>query len=354
MTTKKLLDAYIQETPAPMFLTGLFTKNTSYHNSQDIEVDIQLQGEDVAVPVANLADGYKTNQTTGFTMKKTTPPAYLEGEAFHALTLMDRQIGKTDYDDPNFQQIAVAKTLRSARILENKIRRGMELQASQILTTGAISLVDSGGNVVFAENFGAKVTHFFNSNVAWNGAADPTSDILNGCDLISDDASKAAVKVIMGAGSLEAALAITSFQKRFDSMESKLGQIMPQNVDATRGGMMVGRIFSGGYWLEVWTYNGKYKHPQTGTMTKYVPDDKVIILSDARFNATFGGIPTFGNDGRAAKFIPGRIQNAAAGMDMQMNAWISPDGSVLNVGFGSRPLLIPTEIDGFACLDTQI
>lgn len=355
MSTKKMLEAYIQETAAPLFLTSFFQAPAeNYHNAEEVEVDIQRMGEDVAVPVTNVGDGYRYNQTGGFSNKKVAPPVYKEAEAISSISLMSRVPGKSDYDDPVFQAAALQKALRSSRTLENKIRRSMELQASQIFTTGAISLTDSTGAVVFAEAFGAKNTHFANSGVAWSGAADPTSDILAACDLIRNDSAEEPVRVIFGSGSLEAALAFTSFQKRFDNdSKIELGAIAPDAAMASRGGQRVGRLWAGGYWLECWTYNGAYKSP-AGAMTKYVPNDKVIVMANSRLDATFGGIPTFGTDGRAAAFIPGRITNSNARMDIQMNAWISPDGTVLNIGYGSRPLMIPTAIDSFACIDTQI
>lgn len=357
MSTKKMLAAYVQSTPAPMFLTSLFTAAPeNFHNSEEIEIDIQRDAQNVAVPVGHMGDGYQANQSGGFTTKKFTPPAYLEQESIHALQLMGRTPGRTDYDNPDFQAAALDKALRAARVLEKKIRLGMELQASQILTTGAIDLKNAGNVTVYAESFGAKPAHFFNSGVAWSGAADPLADITAACDLVNNDSLEPAVQCIMGAGSLEAALAITSFRQRFeaDTGRFNVGNISPSMEDAQRGGQRVGAIYIGGNWLEVWTYNGAYKNPVGGTMTKYVPNDKVIVRAAARMDATFGGIPTFGSDGRAARFIPGRIINSQAMTDIQMNAWISPDGSVLNIGLGARPLMIPTAIDSFACIDTQI
>ena len=46
--------------------------------------------------------------------------------------------------------------------------------------------------------------------------------------------------------------------------------------------------------------------------------------------------------------VPGQMA------DVQLNAWITPDDETMMVQAGTRPLLIPTAIDTFGCLDTAI
>jgi len=41
-------------------------------------------------------------------------------------------------------------------------------------------------------------------------------------------------------------------------------------------------------------------------------------------------------------------------VDIQMNAWITIDGTTMMVEAGTRPLMIPTAIDTYGCLDTQL
>ena len=82
-----------------------------------------------------------------------------------------------------------------------------------------------------------------------------------------------------------------------------------------------------------------------------------LMVSDntARFDAVFGAVPRFvPMDARVRRFVPGRMSSGRAGMDIQTNAWVTPDGDQLYVGGASRPLMIPTAIDRYGCLDTGI
>jgi hypothetical protein len=89
-------------------------------------------------------------------------------------------------------------------------------------------------------------------------------------------------------------------------------------------------------------------------MTKYIPAKKVVIGSDGRRDATFGAIPRLRNDQQALRFLPARIRSQAGRMDMNFNAWFDGPGEVLNIGVGTRALLIPTDKYSFGCLDTDL
>ena len=354
--TIKMLQAYMDESPAPMFLTSHFQAPAdNYHNANKIEFHIQSSDGQVAVPLNNAGDGYRANHTGGFVGKEFNIPVFKESETFSALDMTKQSVGSNIYDDPIFQQNIVKRALWSARVLENKIRRAMELQASQILTLGTITSVDAANATVFTENFGALNTHFTTAGTVWSGSGHPVADLVILADLIAQDSYLPPDKVIMGSTSLTEALAITEFKDLFmDASESwRIGRIAPGTEDTLRGAQIVGTIWAGGHNLTIYQYNGTYKHPYTGVVTKFVPAEKVIMMSSqARFDATFGGIPNFGTDGRANLYFSGRIPNSGAVTDMHINAWINPDGETMTIGVGARPLLIPTAVNGFGCLTT--
>jgi len=138
-----------------------------------------------------------------------------------------------------------------------------------------------------------------------------------------------------------------------------MGTIAPMQM-AGNGGQFRGVVEIGNYRYDVWTYGGRYKDPQTGVKTPFIAVDKVIVrASSGRLYATFGAIPNIGNlmGGQATNLLPelpSRISNAGGGMDLHTNAWLSNDGEQLFGGVGARPLMIPTAIDTFGCLDTVI
>jgi len=353
-TTKKMLAAYTQQGTIKRFLTSLFS-DVVFHNSEKVEIDIEREGEDVAIVVLD-GKGYNVNDASIFTNKEFLPPAFKESISFEASSLLKRDAGENPFADLDFQARATARVLKGAKKLDPKIRRSIELQASQILTTGKLNLLDSTGAVNYSLDFVPKTTHFFNAGTAWNAVGgDPIGDITTLCNLILADSLLEADQMIMGSKSFEVMMGIDAVQKRFDMARANFGQIAAMQVDGN-GGQYRGTMEIGNRKLDVWTYDGNYKHPQTGASTRFIPDDKVVIrASMGRMTAAFGAIPRFvAPEARVLPYVPARINQPGDAMDMSVNAWVEPNGETLTYGVGSRPLLIPVAIDSFGCIDTGL
>ena len=117
------------------------------------------------------------------------------------------------------------------------------------------------------------------------------------------------------------------------------------------GAVYHGTLAAGQYRLNLWSYMGRYKDVETGTITEYVDPGKVIVIGKGRLDLTWGGIPTVGSqDPRVLPFLPGRVSSSANGMDLHQTAWIEKDNTALTVQVSARPLTIPTAIDTFGCL----
>ena len=137
------------------------------------------------------------------------------------------------------------------------------------------------------------------------------------------------------------------------------GAVVPMEK-RNNGGTYRGWIDIGNYRYEMWTYGGRYKHPQTGVKTPFIDPGNVIVRdSNGRLDATFGAIPNIGAllgemGPNLLPELPGRISNTGGGMDLFVNAWLSNDGEQLFGGVGARPLMIPTAIDTYGCLTTGV
>ena len=355
--TIKMIAAYNQTAPATPFLSGMFqARPENFHNSEEVEIDIDRDEEDVAVAIQDLSTGYRMNSDELYTNKSFKPPILKEAFAINGFDMLKRQVGNDPFADADFQGNAMLKAFAGFRKIEKKIQRNIELQASQVLTTGKVTLVDSAGTEVYTIDYKPKATHFFAAGTAWNDTS-PTiiANILTLCELNRDDGLDDSDQLIMGSGSFEAAMQDSDFRNRFEGRRADLGRIAPMQVQGD-GGQFRGVVEIGTYELEIWTYGGRYKHPQTGTKTKFIPDAKVIARSSqARLDLTFGAIPRIVPvDGRVLPFMPGRISSAAGGRDLFTNAWVTPDGEQLMGGIGARPLCIPTAIDTFGCISTGV
>ena len=354
-STVRMLDAYRQQVEAPRFLSGFFgSPARNFHNTEDVEIDILREDEEVAVTVADITAGPRLNEATKLTNKRFTPPVFKEAGPISAYRLPKRQPGVDPYTDPNFQANAMVAALDISRKCEQKVRRAVELMASQVLQTAKLALIDDTGAGTFAVDFKPKAAHFPTTGTSWVtiGSSTPIDDVESLCDVILTNGRSEPENAIFGRTAMMNFMKSTQVQTIADNRRFNLIQLDAPTMRG-QGGKYRGTLVAGQYRLNLWTYGGRYKHPQSGVITKYVADDSVIILAPGRLDLTYGAIPTIGPlDPRVLPFLPGRVSSSANGIDLHQTAWIEKDNTALTVQVSARPLTIPTAIDTFGCLDT--
>lgn len=353
--TVRMLELYQQQTETPRFLSGFFTSPArNFHSSEEVEIDILREDEEVAVAVMDITAGARDNQATVLTNKRFKPPVFKEAGPISAYELPKRSPGVDPFTDPNYQANAMRASMDISRRCEQKVRRAVELMASQVLQTGILTMIDDGGATVFSMDFKPKTAHFPNAGVTWDGvgAGDPIEDLRLLCNVIRKNGRVTPRRAIFGQLAMEYMLSNAKVQARLDNRRMELGFF---NAPVSRGfgGIFHGTLTVGQYVLELWTYDQQFKHVQTGTLTQYVEDLKVIVMGEGRLDLTWGGVPFIGaQDSRVLPFMPGRVSSSAAGIDLHQTAWLEKDNTALTVQVAARPLTIPTAIDTFGCLTT--
>jgi len=353
-----MIDTYNEEGQAPLFLASHFkSPPRNFHNTQKVEVDILRDDEDVAVALSSVEQGPRSNEANLFTNKAFTPAIFDEKAPVVAFMGADRRAGQNPFDDPDFVSNATQEAFMSLRLLERKIRRSIELMASQVLQTGIVTLVDKTGAVIYTIDFTPKATHFITTGVTWaedGQTGDPLKDLADLATVIRRDGKQRPDTLIMGAGATRRFLANQKVIDQADNRRFQMGDINPRLED--QGASFVGRFWIGHYPFDLMQYDGFFRAPGDGLYTSYVDDEKVIMLaSQGRLDLTFGSIPMFmGPDQRVLRFLPGQISSADRGMDMTTNTWVTPDGKTLWVSAGTRPLTIPTAIDTFGAIKVTV
>jgi major capsid protein E len=354
-STTRMIEMYMEEAEAPMFLSGFFqSPPRNFHNSEKVELDIIRDEEDIAVVIQDLTAGARHNESTLYTNKAFTPPIFKEQGAIHAFNTIKRQPGVDPFQDPNFGLAATGEAFRIFRKLEKKIRRSVELMASQVLQLGVLTLVDDAGATLYMLDFQPKATHIATVGTTWatNGTTGaPLADLEALAIVVRRDGKKQPKKLIFGTSAWQRAKANAAFVAQFDKQVLNLASMTPQTRG--QGATFHGFVWIGQYQFEMWTYDGWYKHPQTGTLTPYVDTEKVIMMSEGgRLDLSYGAIPRMtAPESRALSFLPSRMSDSGQGLDLTVNSWFTPDGEHLMVSAGTRPLTIPTAIDTFASLD---
>lgn len=359
--TKKMLRAYEEISTPTLFLSGMFlSPPENFFDSETVEIDIARSNQDVAIVVQSTNVGYRDSAADKFTNKEFKPPIYKERVPIDSAKLIQRQIGRTPFDSPDYRGAVIATLFKGLRDSEDRIKRAMELQAKQVLQTGIVDLVDTAGTTLYTIDYKPKATHFPNAGTGWDQAS-PTmaADLEALAGVIIADGKVVPDQLLFGEGSWGLFIKDTAIQAVFENRRIDLGTIAPTPMRGD-GAIFQGVVTLGNYRFDVWTYAGRYDDPQTGNSTKFIDDDKVIMrASGGRLDAVFGAIPNIGqalglSPNRIIPELPPRLVLPERGLDLNLNVWMTADGEQLFGGVGTRPLMIPTAIDTYGCLDTLI
>lgn len=361
-TTRRMIRAYNQMASPTLFFSGFFVSPPeNFHTSEEVEIDIVRSDEDIAIVVQDLSAGYRMNSEDLYTNKGFKPPIFKEAIALNSHDLIKRMAGENPFQSPDFRGNVILRMFNGMTKVERKIRRSMELQSSQVMQTGIVTLTDSTGAALYTLDYKPKATHFPTAGTSWASATgvQKLADISDTAEIIRNDGLSDPDQLVFGIDAFENFISDSTIRTRFDIRRMDLGTIAPMQMRGN-GGAFRGIVELGNYRYDVWTYGGRYKDPQTGNKLQFMDPGKVIIrASSGRMDATFGAIPNIGAlmGAQATSLLPelpGRLTNAEGGMDLFANAWLSADGEQLFGGVGARPLMIPTAIDTFGCLDTQL
>lgn len=360
-STVKMIRAYVQRAPAMMFLSGMFlSPPENFHSSEEVEIDIMRTDEEVAIVLTDLGTGYRMNAGNIYTNKKFKPPIYKEAVTVRSDELIKRQPGDTPFQDPDFRSNLTAQVLRDTFTVVQKIRRSIELQASQILQTGVVTLTDETGVALYTLDYSPKATHFPTAGTAWNAAsADPLGDLDSLAEVIRNDGLGDPDELYFGKDAWNVFIADATVQAHFDNRRIDQG-LLSGLTPRGRGSNYRGQVIIGNNKYDCFTYGARYNHPVTGVKTQFIAPGNVIMRdSSGRLDATFGAIPNIGKilgvtGANLLPELPSRIASEEGSLDLFTNAWISTNGEEFFAGVGARPLLIPSAIDTYGCLITGI
>ena len=334
----------------------MFTvKPGGIYNGDKVAIDVVRMDEDVAV-VIKKCTGPNLNDVDVFTTKEFTPPSYGEAVPFDVCDLINRMAGTDPFSDANtsYASKLVAYFVKGFVAIDNKIKRGIELQASQILQTGKLDLLDADGATRYELDFKPKASHFPTVSIDWDAAGSTKlQDLQALAKQIRADSGINPDRLLFGETALDEFLKDDEVQKQLDNRRMEVGEIAPEFVDS--GATFYGFVWIGNYRFEMWSYPETYKDPQTGLPAEYIDPDKVAMTSTrTRLDKTSARVPLpIGPDPRVEFLLPGRMSSMDEGFDVTPNVYCSPNGKTITGELESRTLLVPAQIDGFGCLTTK-
>jgi hypothetical protein len=338
------------------FLSSFFvTEDEDIVDTEMVSIDIVRTDEDVAPVLRDLKTGAVAISEDLYTNKAVKPPVYSLERPVGIFELMKKQPGETEYAAIGSWIGRLMIILKDSFVkMTNMIKYSIELQASQVLQTGQLSLTDEKGVAAYTLDYKPKATHFPSVTTAWtNGAGNPIGDINALMDVIRDDGLVDVANVIFGKTAWNDFMANADVKEALRRDGTGLGAIDPKLVG--KGGKHMGFINIGSYRVELFTYNGSYKAFGSATKARFVGDNKVILLPDLSeldFRLVFGGIPSIGVEAPFDQFLPERVSVNGA-FDFRPRVYRDQKGDTWVGEIKSRPICIPVSIDRFGCLTTR-
>ncbi len=342
------------------FLTTFFrTTPNDIKDAESFKIEIKRGSKKIAPVISNITQLGGKIERSQYTQKEFTPPVVALGADFAPGDLIEKAFGKDEYSSASDSYAAQLQALiiDAMQEIEARINRSIEFQCSQILQTGELTLYDKDGNAAFILDFFPKATHFPTVSVSWSDEdSDPDADIEALARVIKTDGSSTIKNLIFGSTARANYLKNSKVNDKFDITRIQSGQFQPReiNEDVT----YLGDLLIGSQYYQCWEYTGEYIHPSTGLTTRFIPDDKVVLLPAAGsvnfdFRKVYCTAPTItGVDPRFASIVPTRMSLEDRAYTARV--WADGNSDTLNTELKTRPLCVPVSIDVFGCLDTEV
>jgi major capsid protein E len=288
--TSGLVDVYREMPKFTGFLRSFFKVKESM--TLNVSVAVRRGSEKVAIDVHRYSDGNR-NDFSKSTERKITPPLYHEYLTANEHELYYTVIAALANNDTSFLAQMTAELAEDIVAIQDKIERAIELQCSQALEFGVITL-NSMTDITFNRKAGSLVAYNIANDFSV-GTVDPTAVLAAGCKFIREEGKYqgAIFDAIMGESALVELKNNTIMIERGKIVQYSLDQIMAPEAMPI-GGTFHGEVSCGSYKVRLWTYPAIHESAN-GTKTPYINNKKVVMLpaitTGQPFTLAFGAVP---------------------------------------------------------------
>lgn len=275
-TSRSLLAALKLLAPAPSFLVDSFFGNSTTFATTEVDIDVYKEGRDLAPFVRSTGQG-KLIENEGYDTRKYKPPYIKPKKKLEASEVLDRQAGESIHVQAGGDRLrANANEKRDQNLMElrNSILRRKEWMASKAMETGQVQVVGDGINDTIDYLRTGAHTIAVGSITAWNAAgSDKIKNLMDWQNLILKNGRRLATKLVLGTDAYIEFIKDSEIQAALDNRRIDIGEI---NVEDLQGGFArVGTLKAP--MMEIWVYSDWYNHPDTGTLTNFMPEKKIFL-----------------------------------------------------------------------------
>lgn len=352
-TTSTLRLRYSERVGSPMFLASFFRAPGALLTSEKFKVQVRRGSRKISIPLTSVIESGKENRVSTFSDTDFAPAIYKEQLTVSGQDLWNQEFGNTVNQQDAYAAVQARIVELGMETIEDKIRRGLELQAAQILSTGTLALTDETGATRVSVNFQPKATHFATAGTSWASSTTKLADLAALQEVVRVDGKKTIKHLIFGERAWSDFSSDTAVRAILDNRRIEWGNFPTPTLQA-QDASYLGKFVLAHNEVNLWTYPASYDHPQTGADTKYVNQDHIIMLPEApEFDSIFGEIPRVQPlPGGSNKFRQ-QVVLPEKGIAFDTIQWTSEDLSAYTVQTSLRALLVPTAIDTYARLQTR-
>lgn len=341
--TQQLIASWneLRELAPKSFLRSFFTQKTT--DTKYVSIEVMRGTEKVAVDVFRGGEGNR-NTFSKSSEKIFMPPffhEYLDMTEFDKYDVMfGESVGNVSVGTIDS---TIGQALEKLVVLRQKIERAYELQASQVLTSGIVT-VNSGDNIDYKRKAASMVVN--TAGEYWKVATvDPREQLKSAANFLRTvgKANSGVFNVVLGQRALTDLLS-NPFINNEKIKDIKLIDLQMPQASAT-GQVLHGQLSAGSYIFNLWSYPENYDN-SVGVSTPYVDDDYVYVLPATGLNLVFAfaGVPAIVKDTRNESF-PELITSVAG--DYVIGNYIDVAKKKHVFEIMSAGLAVPVSVDRF-------
>ena len=282
--------AAIQEKPIEYsFLRDRYftTGGADIFNAPQVLVDYQDREDHYLAPFVSEKYGGVPYKRTGFETHLLEPGHVSVSRPLTVDELNSRQLGESIFSTRTPAERARLLLMQDMDALDRLIARREEAMCAEVMLTNAIDmsyLIDDTSKEKIE-----RIVHYYNVNteetnptaltpsVKWDtDDADWKEDVGEAAQALADD-GRPVSDLIVAPDIAKIILKDTEITKLLDNRRLEIGEIDPrwQNNGVT----YLGRLNFGGFDISIFAYRGTYIDPDTGAVTRFIPDGCAVLTA---------------------------------------------------------------------------
>lgn len=331
-TPREMIEALRQSPRPTTFLSDLFIRRTTTHDTDVIEIDIEKGSQRIAPYVARAGEADRIGKRAFSTNLHAIPYLKMQKD-YTPRDLRTRLPGNTIYDGPSPQQMMDQKIGRDLGQLEDMIIVREEQQVAQGLQTGKVTVAGKDVNYIVDFQMASANKPTLTGNDRWSESATRQirRDLRAWSKVIQDTGAPTPTMAVMDAKAAGYYMADADVLKYMDLRRVDLGEIVPRVIAGQRA-TYLGTLRDIGLDIDIYVYQGSYVN-ESDVATNFMTDNTVVLGSQAvRVEKHYGIIENFKH---------GTMVGERFALD-----WTEDNGSARHISLESGPLVALHQPDG--------